>query len=45
MLTTLQSIGSAAEMPRTDKDQVPLKRGDRIRILCPRCRQETGLII
>ena len=45
MLTTLQSIGSAADMPATDKDQVPLKRGDRIRILCPKCRQETGLII
>ena len=45
MLTSLQSIGSADEMPRTDKDQVPLKRGDRIRILCPKCRQETALVI
>ena len=45
MLTTLRSLGSAAEMPRIDKDQVPLKRGDRIRILCLKCRQETALVI
>ena len=45
MLSTLQSLGSSDKMPAIDKDQVPLKRGDRIRILCPKCRQETSLII
>ena len=45
MLTTLQSLGSAAQMPRIDKDQISLKRGDRIRILCPKCRQEVSLVI
>ncbi len=45
MLTSLQSLGAAAEMPRIDRDEVGLKRGDRIRILCPKCRQETALVI
>ena len=45
MLSTLQAAGAGDQMPRTDKEQITLKRGDRIRILCPKCRQETGLIV
>lgn len=45
MLTKLQTLGSADTMPRIDKDRIELKRGDRIRILCPKCRQETALVI
>ena len=45
MLTSLQSLDAAEQMPRIDKDQVGIKRGDRIRILCPKCRQETALVV
>ncbi len=45
MLTSLQSLGAADEMPRIDREQIPLRRGDRIRILCPKCRQETALVV
>ena len=45
MLSSLQSLGAAEQMPRTDREEVGLKRGDRIRILCPKCRQETALVV
>ena len=43
MLATLQSI-SLADRP-TGEVVHPLRRGDRIRMLCPKCRQETSYIV
>ena len=41
MLTKLQSLGLDDGIPPAGAG--PLSRGDRIRILCPRCRQEMAL--
>jgi hydrogenase-4 component H len=42
MLTALREAGAAVE-PKTDIDK-GLKRGDKVRILCPRCRQEVSFL-
>jgi len=41
MLSRLQSLGLDETMRAPESK--PLGRGDRIRVLCPKCRQETGL--
>jgi len=42
MLTTLQNV-SLADKPGGEVKR-PLRRGDRLRILCPKCRQVTAYI-
>ena len=41
MLAKLQALGLDDVVPSPEAR--PLSRGDRVRILCPRCRQETAL--
>lgn len=42
MLTALKELSLVDESPPQESD-VPLRRADRIRILCPKCRRETTL--
>ncbi len=42
MLTALRDMGAVPE-PRTDIEK-GLRRGDKVRILCPRCRQEVSFL-
>jgi ferredoxin len=41
MLSKMQAMGLDEGVPSSERK--PLARGDRIRILCPRCRQELSL--
>ena len=43
MLAKTQALGLGLEEPVPPSEGRPLVRGDRIRILCPRCRRENAL--
>jgi len=42
LLTALQELGLVDKAPPAGKQ---LRRGDRIRVLCPKCRQVTSLVV
>ena len=42
LLTALQDLGLADKAPPAGED---LRRGDRVRVLCPKCRQVTSLVV